>query len=68
MLYPVNPKTLAKYREAFSPSRAKADPRDAEYLVELVLQHRERLKAWVPDEEKTRTLRLLARASASPRG
>ena len=59
ILYPVNPKTLARFREAFSPSRAKDDPRDAEYLVELLLHHRERLKAWLPDSERTRTLQLL---------
>ena len=59
ILYPVNPTTLAKYREAFSPSRAKDDPRDAEYAAELVMQHRDRLKAWRPDDEKTRTLQYL---------
>jgi transposase len=59
VLYPVNPTTLAKYREAFSPSRAKDDPTDAQYLVELLIQHRDRLKAWLPDDEKTRTLQLL---------
>jgi transposase len=59
ILYPVNPKTLARFREAFTPSPAKDDPRDAEYLVELLIHHRERLKAWLPDDEKTRTLQLL---------
>ena len=59
MLYPINPTTLAKYREAFSPSRAKDDPQDAEYLVELLIHHRDRLKPWLPDDEKTRTLQLL---------
>ena len=59
VLYPVNPKTLAKFREAFSPSRAKDDPRDAQYLVELLLHHRDRLKAWLPDSEQTRELQLL---------
>ena len=59
VLYPINPKTLARFREAFSPSRAKDDPRDAEYLVELLIHHRERLKAWMPDDEKIRTLQLL---------
>ena len=49
----------SKFREAFSPSRAKDDPTDAEYLVELLVHHRERLKAWLPDDEKTRTLQLL---------
>jgi transposase len=59
VLYPVNPKTLAKFREAFTPSRAKDDPTDAEYLVELLTHHRDRLKAWTPDDEHTRTLQLL---------
>ena len=59
VLYPVNPTTLAKYREAFSPSRAKDDPQDAEYLVELLIHHRDRLKPWLPDDEKTRTLQYL---------
>lgn len=58
-LYPVNPSTLSNYREAFSPSRAKDDPRDAEYAVELLIHHRERLKAWQPDDEKTRRLQYL---------
>ncbi len=58
-LYPVNPKTLAKFREAFTPSRAKNDPTDAGFLVELLVHHRERLKAWTPDDERTRTLQLL---------
>ncbi len=59
VLYPVNPRTLARFREAFSPSRHKDDPPDAEYLAELLLHHRERLRAWSPDDEQTRTLRLL---------
>ncbi len=55
-LYPVNPSTLAKYREAFSPSRHKDDVTDAAYLSELLLHHREHLRAWHPDAEQTRTL------------
>ena len=45
-LYPVNPRTLSKFREAFSPSRHKDDPPDAEHLAELLLHHRERLRVW----------------------
>jgi transposase len=59
VLYPINPTTLAKYREAFSPSRAKDDPTDAAYAAELLMQHHDRLKAWHPDDEQTRTLRYL---------
>lgn len=58
-LYPINPATLAKYREAFSPSRAKDDPTDAQLLMELLLKHRDKLKVWKPDDADTRTLRLL---------
>jgi hypothetical protein len=59
VLYPVHPTTLAKYREAFSPSRAKDDPRDADYRLALLLHHRDRLKAWRPDHAQTRTLHYL---------
>ncbi len=59
VLYPINPSTLARYREAFSPSRAKDDPKDAEYQVELLLHHRDRLRAWLPDDPKSRQLRFM---------
>jgi len=59
VLYPVNPATLAKYRQAFSPGLGKDDPSDADYLLDLLQHHRDRLKAWRPDDEQTRTLRLL---------
>jgi len=58
-LYPINPTTLAKYREAFSPSRHKDDVTDAAYLAELLAHHRDHLRAWQPDDEPTRTLRYL---------
>ena len=58
-LYPINPATLAKYREAFSPALGKDDPTDADYLLDLLEHHRERLRRWRPDDEKTRTLCLL---------
>jgi transposase len=59
VLYPINPATLAKYRQAFSPSRAKDDPQDADYLLEVLRYHRDRLKAWRPDTAQTRTLHYL---------
>jgi len=62
VLYPINPATLAKYREAFTPSKAKDDPTDAELLLELVSQHRDRLKAWKPEDERTRTITMLVEA------
>jgi ribosomal protein S15P/S13E len=59
VLYPINPTTLAKYRQAFSPSCGKDDPSDADYLLDLLQHHRERLRPWHPDDEPTRTLQLL---------
>ena len=45
VLFPINPGTLAKYREAFTPSHAKDDPTDAELQLELLLKHRDTLPA-----------------------
>jgi transposase len=59
VLYPINPTTLARYRQAFSPALGKDDPSDADYLLDLLQHHRQRLTPWRPDDEKTRTLRLL---------
>jgi transposase len=61
VLYPVNPQTLVKYRKAFCVSGAKDDPVDADLLRELVTLHRDKLRAWRPDDELTRTLTLLVR-------
>jgi transposase len=44
VLFPVHPATLAKYRQAFTPGRAKADPTDAELALELLLRYRAKLK------------------------
>lgn len=58
-LYPINPATLARYREAFSPSRAKDDPTDARLLAEILRLHRDKLSVWKPDDVQTRTLNIL---------
>ena len=58
-LYPINPVTLARYREAFAPSRAKDDPVDARLLSEILRLHRDKLAVWKPDDEQTRTLGFL---------
>ncbi len=55
-IYPINPSTLAKYREAFQPSRAKDDPTDAELAVDLILRHPERFKPLRPQSMEIRTL------------
>ena len=56
VLYPINPATAARYRSAFKTSRAKSDPSDAQVCLELLLQHRDKLTAWQPDDAQTRAL------------
>ena len=58
-VFRINPLSLASYRKAFSPSGAKDDPTDAEYLLEWVKLHRDRVKPWVPDDAQTRALQKL---------
>jgi transposase len=41
--FPVNPRPLATYRAAFTPSHAKDDPPDAELPLALLLKHRDTL-------------------------
>ena len=56
MLFHINPMMLAKYREAFTPSRAKDEPTDAELQLELLLWHRNKLKPLVPQSPQMRAL------------
>jgi len=57
--FPVNPKSLARFREALHPSRSKDDLVDADLLLELLLKHRDHLRPWQPDTVETRQLALL---------
>ncbi len=59
VLYPVHPSTLAHYRQSFYPSGAKSDPTDADLLLELLVQHRDRLRPLQPDTVETRLLQFL---------
>ena len=56
VIFPVNPSTLARYREAFQPSRAKDDPTDAELAVDLIIRHHERFKPLQPQSVEIRML------------
>jgi len=57
VLFPINPRTVANYRKAFQPSRAKSDPVDARLLVELMQKHPDKLERWVAGCPQTRALR-----------
>ena len=59
VLYPVNPRSLQRFRETFAPSGAKDDLPDADLLREMLVKHRDRLRPWVPDDVETRALRRL---------
>lgn len=58
-IFPINPATLAKYREAFQPSRAKDDPTDAELAVDILLRHPEHFKPLKPQSAEMRALATL---------
>jgi transposase len=60
VLFPINPKQLARYREAVAPSGAKDDPDDAHLLADFLVGHRQRLRPWKPDDAKTRLIAMLA--------
>ena len=54
VLFPINPKQLASYRDAFVPCGPKDDPTDAELLCMFVELHHARLRVWRPDDERSR--------------
>src|ERR1700692_2398688 len=56
VLFPINPATLAKYREAFQPSGAKDDPADAELALDLLVRHPERFSPLRPQSAAMRSL------------
>jgi transposase len=55
LLYPINPKQLARYRQSY-PGGGKDDPTDAKYLARMLRERFPTLKAWQPDDDKTRLL------------
>src|SRR3989454_7000776 len=56
VLFPINPLTLPRYREAFTPSRAKDAPTDAALQLELLLTHRDKLQPLNPQSPTMRAL------------
>jgi Transposase len=58
-LFPVPSTTSSSMRKALYPSGSKDDPRDADVLLDLLLQHRDRLRRLSPDTEATRRVQNL---------
>lgn len=59
VLFPINPASLAKYREVFTHSGAKDDPTDAELALDFLLNHPDRLCPLNPQSAQMRALELL---------
>lgn len=55
-VFPINPKSLCNYRQAFRVSGAKDDPSDARLLEQYLRLHRDQLKPLTPDTPLTREL------------
>jgi Transposase. len=58
-IFPVPSTMTAKMREALYPSGAKDDPRDADLLLDILEQHRDKLHRLSPDDEATRRVQNL---------
>ena len=58
-LFPVPSTMAASMRKALYPSGAKDDPRDADLLLDFLLQHRDKLHRLAPDTESTRRVQNL---------
>jgi transposase len=56
VLFPRNPLPLPRYREAFTPSRAKDAPTDAELQLALLLTHPDTLRPLTPQSATRRAL------------
>ena len=59
VIYPINPTTLAKYRQAFNPSGAKDDPTDAELALDILSNHPNHFAPLNPQSVEMRTLMTL---------
>lgn len=61
-VYPINPLTSARYRQAFAPSGAKDDQPDARVLLELVRDHTAKLRPLELQDADTQKLAGLVQA------
>jgi transposase len=61
VLYPINPKQLASYRDSYTNAGCKDDRRDARLLARMLNERQSELKPWQPEDEPTRALAQLCR-------
>jgi transposase len=62
VIFPINPAMLSKYRRAFSPSRAKDDPKDAFLALDLFRHHFDRLSPLRRERPAMRALQRLVQS------
>ena len=62
VLYPIHGATASNFRTALYPSGSKDDHKDADLLLDLLIQHRAHIRRLDPDTEETRKLQLLVEA------
>jgi transposase len=55
-VYWLNPRTLAKYRQALRPSGSKSDRLDCELAADIVISHPDQLHRWEPADLETTQL------------
>ena len=55
-LFPVNPSTLAKYRQAFTTSGAKNDPTDSYLQADILIRHWDKFTPILPESAEVRIL------------
>lgn len=60
LLYPINPKQFARYRESYPGGEGKSDPSDARYIARMLRERISTLKPWVANDEATRRLNNLS--------
>lgn len=65
VLYPVDPKQVARYRESFVSSLSKNDRQDSYFLARLLMERRDDLVALQPDDPLTRRIALLCQTRRS---
>jgi hypothetical protein len=56
VVVPINPASVAKYRETFTHSGAKDDPTDAAIQVEMLQLHMDKLRPIIPESKQVRQL------------
>ncbi len=62
VIVPIDPIRLASYRKTFTPSGAKDDPSDAEFALDYMMRHPEKLKVLKPQSVPMRKLTYLVEA------